>query len=101
MKCIFVSDLHGIKSRYDKLFKIIQNEKPNGVFIGGDIFPSGFGINTSLEKFFEETIIKNLIKIKNEYQKTRILIILGNDDPRIYERLLIDAEKKSQLRKTT
>ena len=97
MKCIFVSDLHGIQSRFDKLFKIIEKEKPQGVFIGGDVLPGGFGINISLEDFFEKTITKNLVKIKKKCKDTRFFIILGNDDPRLYESLLLDIEKEGLI----
>ena len=37
--CLFVSDLHGKMSRYEALFKLIKKEKPDFVFIGGDLLP--------------------------------------------------------------
>jgi Icc-related predicted phosphoesterase len=33
----FVSDLHGKKDRYEKLFNKIEAEKPASVFLGGDL----------------------------------------------------------------
>ena len=42
---MFVSDLHGKKRRYNTLFKIIEKEKPDSIFLGGDLLPGGFGIN--------------------------------------------------------
>ena len=86
MKCLFVSDLHGIKTRIQKFFKIIEKEKPDGVFIGGDIFPNNY--SNDIASFFEQYYIK---KIKD--LKSKIFIILGNDDPKNYEYLLLQAEK--------
>ena len=93
MKCIFVSDLHGNKSRYNMLFNIIEKEKPDGVFLGGDILPSGFGLNEDIEKFLKEIFLSKVIKLKKSNFETRFFTILGNDDPRIYEKIMIEAEK--------
>jgi len=93
LKCIFVSDLHGNKSRYNMLFNIIEKEKPDGVFLGGDILPSGFGLNEDIEKFLKEIFLSKVIKLKKSNFETRFFTILGNDDPRIYEKIMIEAEK--------
>ena len=39
--CLFVSDLHGDETRYRKLLDAIARERPHGVFLGGDLLPSG------------------------------------------------------------
>jgi uncharacterized protein len=76
--CIFVSDLHGKTARYKALFRVIQAEKPKGVFIGGDLL-SGFG---SHPEFISE-IADSIKEIKKELPDLfpRIFIIPGNDDP--------------------
>ena len=94
---MFVSDLHGKKRRYKTLFKIIEKEKPDGVFIGGDLLPGGFGINTDIDEFLQDVFISKLSKLKQSEIKTRFFTILGNDDPRIYEKILKDAEKDNLL----
>ena len=38
--CLFVSDLHGRVERYARLFEAIARERPEAVFMGGDLLPS-------------------------------------------------------------
>jgi len=90
---MFVSDLHGKIGRYNKLFRTIEKEKPDGVFLGGDLLPCGFGINKDIDKFLQEVYLSKILKLKRSGIETRFFTILGNDDPRIYESLLINAEK--------
>jgi len=94
---MFVSDLHGNERRYNTLFNIIEKEKPNGVFIGGDLLPGGFGINIDIEELLQDIFLSKLSKLKNLGVKTSFFTILGNDDPRIYEKILKDAEKDNLL----
>jgi len=93
MQCMFVSDLHGEKRRYNTLFKIVEKEKPNSVFLGGDLLPGGFGINIDIDKFLQDIFLSKVLMLKQSGIETRFFTIFGNDDPRIYERLLLDAEK--------
>ena len=97
MQCIFVSDLHGRKKRYNTLFKIIEKEKPNGVFLGGDLLPGGFGINIDIDKFIQDVFLSKVLRLKQSGITTRFFTILGNDDPRIYESILKDAEKDNLI----
>jgi Icc-related predicted phosphoesterase len=79
------------------LFKIIEKEKPDGVFIGGDIFPGGFGINIDIDNFLQEVFLSKISRLKRSLVKTRFFIILGNDDPRVYESILKGAEKDNLI----
>jgi len=97
LKCVFVTDLHGNKKRYNILFEVIKKEKPDGVFLGGDLLPGGFGINIDIENFLQDFYLSKVLKLKKLGLKTRFFTILGNDDPRIYEKILIDAEKDSLI----
>ncbi len=97
MYCIFVSDLHGHKERYNMLLKTIEKEKPDGVFLGGDLLPGGYGINIDIDDFLQEVLLTKISKLKQTRIKTRFFIILGNDDPRIYESILKDAEKDNLI----
>jgi len=89
--CLFTTDLHGKKSRYDKLFNQILTEKPKLVLLGGDLLPSGLHSFLSdyniIEDFINDFFIPNLeelkTKLKNDYPT--IALILGNDDGKMVE----------------
>lgn len=89
LKCIFVSDLHGNTKKIQKLFEMIKKEKPDSAFIGGDILPNY--LTKNIEEFVETKLLSEIRKIKN---KTTIFLILGNDDPRIFEDLFIKADEE-------
>lgn len=93
MRCIFVSDLHGEKSRFDALFSIIEKEQPDGIFLGGDLLPGGFGITMDMKQFIQIEFLSKICKLKQDGIETRFFVILGNDDPKIYENQLLAAEK--------
>lgn len=95
MKCIFVTDLHGDNKKFGILFKIIKKEKPNGVFIGGDILPNQFKINNKVNEFLEECFFSKIKKMK---YKPYFFIIFGNDDPRAYEKIMINADKRGIIK---
>lgn len=95
MNCIFVSDLHGKLERYHTLFHLIQQETPDAVFFGGDLLPLHVPQDLPMGLFIEDTIFSPIKEIqKMTRKKTRFFIILGNDDPRIYEQLFINANTK-------
>ncbi len=86
MHAFFVSDLHGRSDRYRSLFAAIRAERPERVFIGGDLFsllplrdvdahaiPMG-----DLESF----IIPSLTSLHEELGEAypKIYVVLGNDD---------------------
>ncbi len=97
MRCIFVSDLHGKKSRFDALFAIIEKERPDGVFLGGDLLPGGFGITMDIKQFIQIEFLSKISKLKQDGIETRFFVILGNDDPKIYENQLLVAEKEGLI----
>jgi len=93
LNCIFVSDIHGKKEHFEKIFKIVAEDKPDAVFLGGDILPNQFSIEGSVEEFIESVILKPIKKI----DCTSFFVILGNDDPRIYEKQFIEADEQNIL----
>lgn len=98
MKGIFVSDLHGSIPRYQQLFRIIKNETPDAVFFGGDLLPLHLDKHRSMKEFIEKIIFSELKTIRRDYdERIRFFVIMGNDDPRIYESLFLQAEKKGLL----
>ncbi len=97
MECIFVSDIHGKTKRYEKLFQIIKKEQPDGVFLGGDLLPNKF-TDPSIDIFIEKQIFSEIKKIKNSIKKEiRFFMILGNDDPRLFEKLFLSADRKKLI----
>jgi uncharacterized protein len=102
MNCFFVSDLHGVIERYEKLFNLIYTETPCIVFIGGDLLPSytyKIASNQIYDEFLVEFLVKKLSilkeKLKGNYPE--IFIILGNDDIKTEETDLIKASDSKIL----
>ncbi len=89
--CIFVSDLHGRIDRYQKLFRIIRDERPRMVFLGGDLFPSFFthGVAGSSvpDDFLNEFLVPGFDEIRRVLSDAypAVFLILGNDDLRAEE----------------
>jgi len=95
--CFFVSDLHGHKDRYVKLFQAIKAEKPEAVFLGGDLLPNPMLSTISHDITYDDFINGFIV---NEFKKLqtllgadypRIFTILGNDDGRYEEASILDA----------
>jgi len=97
LDCIFVSDLHGKVKRYESLFKIILKEKPDAVFLGGDLLPNQFVLNSDINRFIDNEIFSNIKKIKEANKNMKFFVILGNDDPRVYEKFFESADKKGMI----
>ena len=85
-RCLFVTDLHGSLDRYDKLFRIIVSERPDAVFMGGDLLPHGWH-GTDEGGFISSYLAKELEKVRDALKDSypRIFAILGNDDGRYEE----------------
>lgn len=93
LNCIFVSDLHGNPKRFRKLFEIIEHEKPDAVFMGGDLLPNSLSAESTIQEFLEKELFKKIKNIQKKFDKTiRFFIIMGNDDPRVFEQLFINAD---------
>jgi uncharacterized protein len=99
MIAYFVSDLHGKFEKYLKLFEHIKSGKPDVVLFGGDLFP-----HHSLRRhkdfehikdFLHDFLITEFIKLRDEMQEyyPKVYLIPGNDDARIEEQHIIEAEK--------
>lgn len=83
----FVSDLHGKISRYEKLFENLEKDPPAVLFIGGDFLPSHVKFKGGIQGFIEDYFYEKLLKLKAILGKRFpiILLIFGNDDPRVFE----------------
>jgi len=91
MNCLFVSDIHGSADRYEKLFRLIVSERPDGLFLGGDILPSALHLTGLVAAdeggFVRGYLLGKLEELRREMGRNypRIFVILGNDDGRAEE----------------
>jgi Icc-related predicted phosphoesterase len=86
MNCLFVSDLHGRRARYDALFEAIERERPRMVFLGGDLLAGGLRASAgeaALEGHVAPALRGLRDRLGDDYP--RIFAIAGNDDPRMHE----------------
>jgi Icc-related predicted phosphoesterase len=90
--CFFVSDLHGDRGRYQKLFDAIAAETPSGVFLGGDLLPSGL-MAAGNESFVKDFLAKTFLDLAARLGKSapEVFLILGNDDLRVEEAEILNA----------
>ncbi|MCD4775116.1 MAG: metallophosphoesterase [Candidatus Aegiribacteria sp.] len=96
--CLFCSDLHGRVHRYEELFRVIREEEPDAVFLGGDLLPGAVHVFASdflNEDFINDFLAKELLHIKENSVKPypEIFLILGNDDGRFEEATMIEAAR--------
>jgi Icc-related predicted phosphoesterase len=100
LNCFFVTDMHGSLERYGKLFERIKEERPGAVFIGGDLLPSPFTVLTNAKlnhrNFINDYLRKEFDRIKSAMGETypTIFVILGNDDGRIEEESMLEANRQ-------
>lgn len=90
--CLFASDLHGRTERYEKLFRLLEEQRPALVALGGDlppISPVGAGF---LDGYLRRRARELRRRLKGRYPS--LLLILGNDDPRSEEAELQDGERE-------
>ncbi len=91
LNCLFVSDLHGSRTRYQKLWEQIKINRPEAVFLGGDLLPHAFA-----PQKYKSGIAENFIGdfLSGGFADSRdslgpaypqVFLILGNDDPRSNE----------------
>ena len=102
--CLFVSDLHGKMSRYEALFRIIKKEKPDFVFLGGDLLPHT-NIQPDLNQpdeidFIKDFMIRKFSKLKDKLDCAYpdIFLIPGNDDHKILFDAVAEGEKEDLWR---
>ncbi len=89
--CLFASDLHGSRPRYEALFAAVEREHPAAVLLGGDLLPGGFdaaGAGDWAEQgFIAGFLVPRLLELGERMDAggPRVLLIPGNDDPRSAE----------------
>src|SRR3989338_1575946 len=93
-KLLYTADLHGNREYYKKLIKKAKDAEIKAVIIGGDLCPRSAGtleqaINHQKE-FLINFFIPELSKIKKD-----VFVIMGNDDFRINEIILINNKNEN------
>jgi Icc-related predicted phosphoesterase len=89
--------------RYRKLFDAMDDEKPDGVFVGGDVLPSGLSMNPSqnggYDDFISDFLVRELKQCKEKLGDSypRVFLIMGNDDFRSEESKLLEARARDVL----
>ena len=93
----FASDLHGKIDRYEKLFRCIVAERPAVVLLGGDLLPHPFDSSWALDfgrpDFVTDVLAAGFRRLAADLgtARPRVLLILGNDDPRAHEATVLQA----------
>jgi len=102
--CLFASDLHGHVDRYEKLFTAIRDERPELVFLAGDLLPSGLarwaGPGSGGGDFLSGFLVPELLNLKATLEEAypEVLLILGNDDPKTEEDEFLRIEERGLCR---
>ena len=96
-RCLFVSDLHGRLDRYEKLLAVAGEERPDAVFLGGDLLPFGAPpLPDGGVHFLLDWLGPRLEELRTRLGRAypRVLAIFGNDDPRAEEESLAELERR-------
>ncbi|HUU44516.1 MAG TPA: metallophosphoesterase [Acidobacteriota bacterium] len=89
--CLFVSDLHGSLPRYRRLFRLIAEETPDAVFVGGDLLPSFLRFSDARagtpDEFVGDFLVPELRALHSHLGAAypSIFLIMGNYDLRAAE----------------
>lgn len=93
MKILYVTDIHGVKWKYETIFDEAISHEVDMVINGGDMLP------TRPNFFVQDQFIEEFLKSYFEkYQQSEIFHLFqpANDDLRIHDKLLENLSKKSQ-----
>ncbi len=89
--CLFASDLHGQPERYEKLWRAVEADTPEGVLLGGDLLPPGLmGQATpgpAHRDFVNDFLAPGFEKVRERLgpRYPEVFLVLGNDDARAEE----------------
>lgn len=93
---LFVSDLHGRAGRYRSLFRVLAQQPPTAVLLGGDLLPGGAFDDLSADgpelDFAQGFLAEQFERLRAALGAAypRVFLILGNDDPRGAEAALVE-----------
>ena len=87
----FSTDLHGQIQRYEKLQSRILQDRPEALFLGGDLLPRpvlpGAQFEAGKDDFVHDYLVPMFRKIRSRLgsEYPQVFLIPGNDDPRSAE----------------
>ena len=90
---VFVTDLHGRKNHYNSLFAYLGASPPDILLIGGDLLPGFMHQSDFINGFLRKNFIELRAFLGSKYP--HVFLIMGNDDPRVFESALIDAGREN------
>jgi Icc-related predicted phosphoesterase len=99
-QCIFVSDLHGHLEKYRTLFRLIADELPRAVFVGGDFLPSGrHAGGHPPPDFVHGFLMSELVRLRQHLTTAypSIFLIMGNDDERTKEAAVLELQDQGLI----
>ena len=100
-RIIHTADIHGNKSFYERLFEKSKDNNINAVVIGGDLSPKDFGpLQCKIEnqeRFFLDFFIPLVKNFRKQNPKKNVFLIMGNDDFKSGESLLMNPDKNGVL----
>lgn len=99
LRCVAVADLHGSADRYEKLFRVMEADRPAAVFLAGDLLAFGAGVRASgggPAPLLEAFPFERFEALRGEMGSAfpRVFVVLGNDDPRSAEPAFIEASER-------
>jgi Icc-related predicted phosphoesterase len=100
VQCFFASDLHGRIDRYRKLLSRIEADRPDALFLGGDLLPMPYAVLGTPaggpEGFVTGFLAVELGRLRDRLGDSypEVFLILGNDDPRSAEGAVLEAASR-------
>ena len=94
----FTSDLHGRPGRYDALLRTATAERPAALFLGGDLLPHAMDRSWARGQdgdFVSAFLAPRFAGLRDRLGAAapRVFLILGNDDPAVFEEPLRAGEE--------
>lgn len=100
MRALFATDLHGRADRYEKLFALVERERPRVLFLGGDLLPHPYADAARVAgggpDFIYGVLAAGLERLRGRVGAgyPEVLVILGNDDGRFPEAAFLDVSTR-------
>jgi len=94
-RCFLVSDLHGRAARYEALVAAAVADRPDVIFMAGDLLPhrwSALEQGSSFLDRFRDCVER--VRSASAGSGPRIVVILGNDDERAAETAFLDGDRR-------
>jgi Icc-related predicted phosphoesterase len=96
----FASDIHGDVERYEKLWSRIGAERPDAVFLGGDLLPHLRALAAPHDlggrDFVNDFLAVGFERLRDDLGEDypAVMVILGNDDAALEEKAVADVGER-------